>query len=88
LGAWQESQRQLAQTHALVAQAMADSHAAYLRTTEVEPRPPRGDGRGADAGAGIAMQVQQVQPMQVQQVPVQQVQPSLMPPPPMQCSRA
>src|SRR5690606_38964778 len=34
LGAWQEAQRQTAQTHALVQQSMASSQAAYLRATE------------------------------------------------------
>jgi acyl transferase domain-containing protein/NADP-dependent 3-hydroxy acid dehydrogenase YdfG len=68
LGAWQESQRQLAQTHALVAQAMADSHAAYLRTTEVSL------GHLA-AMAGVPMQPMQVQPMHVQPMQVQPVQP-------------
>jgi acyl transferase domain-containing protein len=35
LAAWQEAQRQTAHTHAAVQQAMASSHAAYLRATEV-----------------------------------------------------
>jgi acyl transferase domain-containing protein/acyl carrier protein len=34
LAAWQEAQRQTAETHALVHRAMADSHAAFLRATE------------------------------------------------------
>jgi malonyl CoA-acyl carrier protein transacylase/NADP-dependent 3-hydroxy acid dehydrogenase YdfG len=66
LSAWQESQRQLAQTHALVAQAMADSHAAYLRTTEVSL------GHLA-AMAGVQVQPMQVQPMQVQPMQVHQL---------------
>jgi acyl transferase domain-containing protein/NADP-dependent 3-hydroxy acid dehydrogenase YdfG len=75
LGAWQESQRQVAQTHALVAQAMADSHAAYLRTTEVSL------GHLA-AMAGVPMQPMQVQPMQMQPMPVQPMQVQQLPVPP------
>jgi acyl transferase domain-containing protein/NADP-dependent 3-hydroxy acid dehydrogenase YdfG len=90
LGAWQESQRQVAQTHALVAQAMADSHAAYLRMTEVSL------GHLAAMAGVQVMPMQQQMPMQQmqQQMPMQQMQvqmpmpqlqpqPSLMPAAPM-----
>ncbi|MFV8749677.1 SDR family oxidoreductase [Nannocystaceae bacterium ST9] len=74
LAAWQEAQRQTAQTHALVHQAMASSHAAYLRATESSLQ-----SLAALAGGG-APQVQAM-PMQVQQQPAWTPAPMPMPMP-------
>ncbi len=71
LSAWQESQRQVAQTHAMVAQAMADAHAAYLRTTEASLA-------HLAAMAGVSVPVTASVPAQVvtQVMPVMPVMPA------------